>query len=57
MTPEQIRNLRESAENVKKNTPIVLERFRKAGIENPDPVLVFTMAQYFDCFERLARQE
>jgi len=55
MTPEQIKNLLELADNVKRNTPIVVERFRKAGVEKPDPALVFTMAKYFDCLERLAK--
>jgi hypothetical protein len=57
MTQEQIKALRDSARNVKRNTPKVLKRFRKAGIKKPNPALVFTMARYYDCFERLAKQE
>ena len=57
MTEEQIKALLELARNVKKNTPKVLKRFRKAGIKKPNPALVYTMAKYYDCLERLAKEE
>jgi hypothetical protein len=56
MTREQITALRELARNVKKNTPKVLKRFRKAGVRKPNPALVFTIAKYYDCLERLAKE-
>ena len=56
MTKEQIKALRELAGNVMKNKPKVLKRFRKAGIKKPIPALVYTIAKYYDCFERLAKE-
>jgi hypothetical protein len=56
MTNEQIRALRELARNVKKNTPRVIRKLRKAGIKKPNPALVYTAAKYYDCLDRLAKE-
>jgi hypothetical protein len=46
----------EFARNVKKNTPRVVEKLRKAGVKKPNPALVYTAAKYYDCLDRLAKE-
>ncbi len=55
MTKEQIGALRELARNVRKNTPRVIRKLRKAGVKRPNPALVYTAAKYYDCLDRLAK--
>jgi hypothetical protein len=43
------------ARSVKRNSPIIRERLRKAGVE-PNPSLVFATAMYFDALDRLAKE-
>ena len=45
------------ARNIKKNTPRVREKLRKAGIKKPNPALVYTAAKYYDCLDRLAKED
>jgi len=54
MSMEQLRALRALAANVRKYTPRIEKKLRKAGIE-PDPVLVFTAAMYYPALNRLAK--
>ena len=55
MSEEQIRALRVLAENVRKNTPGIEEMLRKAG-RKADPAVVFSVAMYYDCLNRLAKE-
>jgi hypothetical protein len=57
MSPEARRALIDLARNVKKNSPRVRERLRKAGIRKPNPALVYTAAKYYDCLDRLAKED
>jgi hypothetical protein len=57
MSPEARRALIDLARSIKKNTPRVREKLRKAGIKKPNPALVHTAAKYFDCLDRLAKEE
>ena len=53
MSKEQLRALRTLAANVRKYTPRIEKKLRKAGIK-PDPALVFTAAMYYPALNRLA---
>jgi hypothetical protein len=55
MSKEQIRALRVLAENVRKNTPSIQAKLRKAG-RKADPAVVFSVAMYYDCLNRLAKE-
>jgi hypothetical protein len=46
----------ELARNVKKNTPRVVKKLREAGVKKPNPALVYTAAKYYDCLDRLAKE-
>lgn len=46
----------ELARNVKKNRARVIKKLRKAGVKRPNPALVYTAAKYFDCLDRLAKE-
>jgi len=39
---------------IKKNTPKVIRKFKKAGIR-PDPALVFVIAQHYRALNKLAK--
>ena len=54
MSNKQRRALRVLAANVRKYTPRIEKKLRKAGIK-PDPALVYTAAKYFDALDRLAK--
>jgi hypothetical protein len=55
MSKETRRAILELAKSVEKNTPRIRKILSKRG-KNPDPVLVFVAAQYFDCLNRLAKE-
>ena len=57
MRPETRRALVELARNIKKNTPRVRAKLRKAGIKKPNPALVYTAAKYYDCLDQLAKED
>jgi hypothetical protein len=57
MSPEARRALIELARNIKKNTPRVRAKLRKAGVKKSNPALVYTAAKYYDCPERLAKED
>lgn len=57
MSPEARRALIELARSVKKNTPRVRAKLRKVGIKKPNPALVYTAAKYYDCLDRLAKED
>jgi hypothetical protein len=54
MSKKQLRALRALAANVRKYTPRIEKKLRKAGIK-PDPALVFTAAMYYPALNRLAK--
>ncbi len=54
MSKKQLRALRALAANVRKYTPRIEKKLRKAGIK-PDPALVYTAAKYYDALDRLAK--
>jgi hypothetical protein len=56
MSPQARRALIELARNVKKNTPRVVQKLRKAGVKKPNPAVVYTAAKYNDCLDRLAKE-
>jgi hypothetical protein len=56
MSPQARRALIELARNVKKNTPRVVQKLRKAGVKKPNPAVVYTAAKYYDCLDRLAKE-
>lgn len=56
MSKEQIRALKELAANLRKNKPRIEKKLRKSGHE-ADPVVVFTAAMYYDCLDRLGKEE
>lgn len=55
MSKKQIRALRALAANVRKYTPRIEKKLRKAGIK-PDPALVFVAAMYYPALNRLAKE-
>lgn len=57
MSPEASRALIELVQNIKKNTPRVREKLRKAGVRRPNPALVYTASKYYDCLDRLAKED
>jgi hypothetical protein len=54
MSKKQLRALRALAANIRKYTPRIEKKLRKAGIK-PDPALVYTAAKYYDALDRLAK--
>jgi hypothetical protein len=54
MSKKQLRALRVLAANVRRYTPRIEKKLRKAGIK-PDPALVFTAAMYYPALNRLAK--
>jgi len=56
MSKEQLRALRALAANVRKYTPRIEKKLRKAGLK-ADPAVVFSVAMYYDCLNRLAKEE
>ena len=56
MSPQARRALIELTRNVKKNTPRVIQKLRKAGVKKPNPAVVYTAAKYYDCLDRLAKE-
>jgi hypothetical protein len=57
MSPEARRALIDLARNIKKNTPRVRQKLRKAGIKRPNPALVYTASKYYDCLDRLGKED
>ena len=57
MSPEARRAMIELVRNIKKNTPRVRKKLRQAGVKKPNPALVYTAAKYFDCLDKLAKEE
>ena len=45
------------ARSIKANTPMVLKKLRQAGVKKPNPALVYTAAKYYDCLDKLAKEE
>ena len=43
------------ARNVKRNSPVIRQKLREAGMD-PNPSLVFATAMYFDALDRLAKE-
>lgn len=43
-------------QNVKRNTPRVKAKLRKAGVKKPNPAVVYTAAKYYECLDRLAKE-
>lgn len=56
MSPQARRALIDLARSVKKNTPRVVQKLRKAGLKKPNPALVYSAAKYYDCLDRLAKE-
>jgi hypothetical protein len=56
MTKEQLLALRALAANVRKYTPRIEKNLRNAGLK-ADPSVVFSVAMYYDCLNRLAKEE
>lgn len=54
MSRKRIRALRALAANVRKYSPRIEKKLRKAGIK-PDPALVYAAAKYYDALDRLAK--
>ena len=48
------RALERLAKNVRKNTPIIERKLKKAGVK-PDPALVFSAAMYYKALNKLAK--
>jgi hypothetical protein len=57
MSPEARRALIDLARQIERNTSRVEARLRKAGIKKPNPALVYTAAKYYDCLDRLAKED
>jgi hypothetical protein len=57
MSPQARRALIDLARSVKKNTPRVVRKLRKAGVKRPNPALVYSAAKYYDCLDRLAKEK
>ena len=56
MSREQLHALRVLAANVRKYTPSLEKKLRKARLK-ADPTVVFSVAMYYDCLNRLAKEE
>jgi hypothetical protein len=56
MSPQARRALIDLSRRVKKNTPRVVQKLRKAGVKKPNPALVYSAAKYYDCPDRLAKE-
>jgi hypothetical protein len=46
--------LEAAAREIRKNSPIIRRKLRKAGVK-PDPALVFSAAQYYEALKKLAK--
>jgi hypothetical protein len=57
MNPEARRAIIALERNVKTNTPKVLKKLRQAGVKKPNPALVYTAAKYYECLDRLAKED
>jgi hypothetical protein len=57
MSPEARRAIIALERNVKTNTPKVLKKLRQAGVKKPNPALVYTAAKYYECLDRLAKED
>ena len=57
MSPEARRAMIALERNIKANTPTVLKKLRQAGVKNPNPALVYTAAKYYECLDRLAKED
>jgi hypothetical protein len=57
MSPETRRAMIALERNIKANTPKVLKKLRQAGVKKPNPALVYTAAKYYECLDRLAKEE
>ena len=56
MNPQARRALIDLSRRVKKDTPRVLHKLRKAGVKKLNPALVYSAAKYYDCLDRLAKE-
>jgi hypothetical protein len=56
MSKEMRRTLLTLARNYSKNKPRIEKRLRKAGLK-ADPAVVFTVAIYSDCLNRLVNED
>jgi hypothetical protein len=56
MSKEQLRALRALAVHVRKHTSRLEKKLRKARLK-ADPTVVFSVAMYYDCLNRLAKEE
>lgn len=55
MTRELKRALREAARNIRKYSPRIRKKLRKAGVK-PDPTLVFAAAKHYEVLDKLAKE-
>jgi phenylacetate-coenzyme A ligase PaaK-like adenylate-forming protein len=46
--------LRRIARDIRKNSPIIRKKLRKAGVK-PDPALVFSAAKFYRALNKLAK--
>ncbi len=51
---QTMRALERLAKNVRKNTPLIERKLKKAGVK-PDPALVFSAAMYYRALNKLAK--
>ena len=54
MNNQTMRALERLAKNVRKNTPLIERKLKKAGVK-PDPALVFSAAKYYQALNKLAK--
>jgi hypothetical protein len=55
MSRDQMRALKALAASVRKNKPRIEKKLRKAGLK-ADRAVVFSVAMYYDCLNRLAKE-
>ena len=55
MSKETYRALLALARSYRKNRPRIEKKLRKAGVK-ADPAVVFSVAMYYDCLNRLAKE-
>jgi hypothetical protein len=56
MSKETRRALLALARSYRKNKPRIEAKLRKSGLK-ADPAVVFSVAMYYDCLNRLAKEE
>jgi hypothetical protein len=55
MSKEQMRALKALAASVRRNRPRIEKKLRKSGLK-ADRAVVFSVAMYYDCLNRLAKE-